>query len=104
MCIKTGITGHLRACCFCVSRTGIFALQAEGDMAGKRMCASGLPICGPISVAGVLEGSACLSGDAMRCGVQQGVLRESEARARGDKRRGDVCGSLNEHPWSDGRA
>lgn len=53
---------YVRACFFWVSRTGIFALQAEGDMAGKRMCVSGLPICGTIRVARVLEGRRCCSG------------------------------------------
>lgn len=40
-----------------------FAPQAEGDTAGKRMCAGGLPICRTIRVARVLEGRACLSGN-----------------------------------------
>lgn len=46
-----------------------FAPQAEGDTAGKRMCAGGLPICRTIRVARVLEGRACLSGNDAACGA-----------------------------------
>lgn len=46
-----------------MNKTGIFALQAEGDMAEKRMCASGLPICGAIRIGRVYEGRMYLSGN-----------------------------------------
>ena len=42
VCTKRGITEYACASSFCVSRTGISALQAEGDMTGK----SRLPVCG----------------------------------------------------------
>lgn len=42
VCIKRGIREYMCASSFCVSRTGIFALQAEGDMTGK----SCLPVYG----------------------------------------------------------
>lgn len=51
VCIKHGITEHVCASSFCVSRTGIFALQAEGDRAGK----SHWPVCGTVRGARVPE-------------------------------------------------
>lgn len=51
VCVKPGVTECVRASSFCVSRTGIFALRAEGDTAGK----SRLPVCGTIRGARVPE-------------------------------------------------
>lgn len=62
--MKQGITEYVCRRSFCASGTGIFfAPQAEGDTAGKGMCAGGLPICRTIRLAWVLEGRACLSGN-----------------------------------------
>lgn len=53
--IKHGITEYVCASSFCVSRTDIFALQAEGDRAGK----SSFPVCGTIRGVRLPEGE-CL--------------------------------------------